>query len=187
MFRTAFIGQRGMITIDILLLCGLGVGAVRGFMKGFLRQLATVLGLVAGLLAARALYASLAEFLCPTVTESMTVAQILAFLLIWIAVPLAFALVARLLTKAMEAVSLGWLNRLLGAALGLLKALLLTSLLISALEYIDTKNALLGATKKQESLLYYPVAGFVGILFPVAEELTQKYIDLEHDGTRRTQ
>ena len=41
----------------------------------------------------------------------MTVAQVLAFIAIWIAVPLVFTVVASLLTKAMEAVSLGWLNR----------------------------------------------------------------------------
>ena len=52
----------------------------------------------------------------------MTFAQILAFVVIWIVVPLLFLLVAALLTKAMEAVSLGWLNRWLGA--GLLVAIL---------------------------------------------------------------
>ena len=34
-----------------------------------------------------------------------------AFILIWIAVPLGFAFVASLLTKALDAVHLGWLNR----------------------------------------------------------------------------
>ena len=43
-------------------------------------------------------------------SDSMTVAQVLAFVLIWLAVPLLFSLVASLLTRAMEAVSLGWLN-----------------------------------------------------------------------------
>ena len=45
----------------------------------------------------------------------MTFAQILAFVVIWVVVPLLFLLVASLLTKAMEAISLGWLNRWLGA------------------------------------------------------------------------
>jgi membrane protein required for colicin V production len=128
------------------------------------------------LLAAKALYTSLAVKLCPTVTDSMTVAQILAFVIIWIAVPLIFTLVASVLTKAMEAVSLGWLNRLLGAGLGALKYLLLVSLVVCVIQFIDTDSQLISQTKKEESLLYYPMERFAGMFFPAAKEVTQQYI-----------
>lgn len=136
-----------MTTIDIIILVILGAGAIVGFAKGFLRQLAGLLGLVAGLLIAKALYATVAERIFLPLTDSLTVAQGIAFVIIWLAVPLAFLLLALLLTKAMEAVSLGWVNRLLGAGLGLLKSALLVSLLICVVEYIDTDNALLKKTK----------------------------------------
>lgn len=165
-----------MATIDIVILVIVGAGLVTGFMKGFIRQLASILGLIVGLLAAKALYASLAEKLCPAITDSMTVAQILSFVMIWIAVPLAFTLVASLLTKAMEAVSLGWLNRLLGSVLGAMKFLLLGSLLICVIEFIDEDNTLIDKTKKEESALYYPMEKFAGIFFPAAKEVTQQYI-----------
>ena len=145
-------------------------------MKGFIRQLASILGVIVGLLAAKALYTSLAVKLCPTVTDSMTVAQILAFVIIWIAVPLIFTLVASVLTKAMGAVSLGWLNRLLGAGLGALKYLLLVSLVVCVIQFIDTDSQLISQTKKEESLLYYPMERFAGMFFPAAKEVTQQYI-----------
>lgn len=145
-------------------------------MKGFIRQLASILGLIVGLLAAKALYTSLAVKLCPTVTDSMTVAQILAFVIIWIAVPLIFTLVASVLTKALEAVSLGWLNRMLGAGLGALKYLLLVSLVICVIQFIDSDSQLISQTKKEQSLLYYPMENFAGIFFPAAKEVTQQYI-----------
>lgn len=150
-----------MTTIDIIILIAVGVGAVRGFMKGFIRQLASILGLVVGLLAAKALYASLAEKLCPVVTDSMTVAQVLSFIMIWIAIPLIFTVVASVLTKAMEVISLGWLNRLLGAGLGALKFLLLTILLVCVIEFIDSDNRLIDETKKDASLLYYPIQQYI--------------------------
>ena len=165
-----------MTTIDILILIAVGAGTVLGFMKGFVKQLASLLGLVVGLLAARALYASLAEKLCPAVTDSMTLAQILAFLLIWIAVPLAFAVVASVLTKAMEAISLGWINRWLGSGLGALKYLLLVGVVISVIEFIDSQDKLIDETKKTESLLYYPMKSFAGIFFPAAKQVTEQYI-----------
>ena len=166
-----------MATIDIIILVFVGAGAVLGFMKGFIKQLASLLGLIVGLLAAKALYAPLAEKLCPTVTDSMTVAQILAFVAIWIAVPLAFALVASLLTKAMEAISLGWLNRWLGSGLGALKFLLLASLLIGVIEFIDSDNTMISETKKKESVLYYPMKSFSGIFFPAVKTVTEHIVN----------
>ena len=160
-----------MTTIDIIILIALGAGVIVGFMKGFIRQLASILGLIVGLLAAKALYTSLAVKLCPTVTDSMT-----AFVIIWIAVPLIFTLVASVLTKALEAVSLGWLNRMLGAGLGALKYLLLVSLVICVIQFIDSDSQLISQTKKEQSLLYYPMESFAGIFFPAAKEVTQQYI-----------
>ncbi len=167
-----------MATIDIIILIIIGAGAIVGFMKGFIRQLASILGLIVGLLAAKALYTTLAEKLCPTVNDSMTVAQVLAFIIIWIAVPLIFLLVASLLTKAMKAVSLDWLTyRWLGCGAGkALKFLLLTSLMICLIEFMDGDNKLISATKKSESLLYYPIETFAGIFFPAAKSMTQQYI-----------
>ena len=106
----------------------------------------------------------------------MTFAQILAFVVIWIVVPLLFLLVAALLTKAMEAVSLGWLNRRLGAGLGALKFLLLVSLLICVVEFIDSDNTMIDRTMKEESVLYYPIESFAGMFFPAAKEVTEQYI-----------
>ena len=173
-------------TIDIIILIVIGAGAIVGFVKGFIRQLASILGLIVGLLAAKALYASLAEKLCPTVTDSMTVAQVLAFIMIWIAVPLIFVLIASLLTKAMQAISLNWLNRWLGSGLGALKFLLLTSVVIGAIEFVDSDNKLISETKKEESLLYYPMETFAGIFFPAAKNMTQQYIleNKDKDATR---
>ncbi|WP_308551529.1 CvpA family protein [uncultured Mediterranea sp.] len=160
-----------MTTIDIVILIVLGAGAIVGFTKGFLKQLAGLLGLVAGLLIAKALYATVAERFFLPLTDSLTVAQGIAFVVIWLAVPLVFLLLATLLTKAMEAVALGWVNRLLGAGLGLLKSALLVSLLICVVEYIDSDNTLLKRTKKQESVLYYPMEKFAGIFLPAAREV----------------
>lgn len=119
-----------MATIDIIILAMIGVGVIMGLMKGFVKQMASIVGLIAGLLMARALFGIVAERLAPVLGTSTTVAQVLAFILIWIAVPLGFAFVASLLTKALDAVHLGWLNRWLGSGLGALKYMILIGLAI---------------------------------------------------------
>ena len=97
-----------MTTLDTIILIILGLGVLLGLVKGALKQLAGLLGLVVGLLAAKALYATVAEEVFGRVTDNMTVAQMLSFLAIWVVVPLLFWMVACVLTKAMDAVCLGW-------------------------------------------------------------------------------
>lgn len=175
-----------MEIIDIIIVVVALLGAAMGLMKGFIRQLASIMGLVVGLLAAKALYASLATKLCPLLTDSMDFARILAFVLIWLVVPLGFMVLAWLLTKAIEAVSLGWLNRWLGCGLGMMKALLLASLVISVIEFIDSDNKLICSTKKEVSVLYYPMQSFAGIFVPSAKNITQQYIlENKEDATTR--
>lgn len=165
-----------MTTLDIIILIIVSAGAIIGLFKGFIRQLATIAGLIIGLIAAKALYLSLAEKLCPTITDSMTVAQIISFVLIWLAVPLAFTLVAMLFSKAMDAISLGWINRLLGMGLGILKYIILIGLLMNVLDFVDPDNRLISGTNKKESVLYYPIKDFVGMFFPAVQKVTQQYI-----------
>ena len=159
-----------MATLDIIIGSVIGLGILMGLVRGFIKQLATLLGLVVGLLAAKALHASLALKLAPVLGEnSLTYAQILAFVLIWLAVPLVFTWIAFLLTKAMEVISLGWLNRLLGAGMGALKATLLLSLLFSVIEVLDTGHTWVSPAQQRQSVLYEPIKSFAEMFFPVVK------------------
>ena len=92
----------------------------------------------------------------------------------WLAVPLLFSLVASLLTRAMEAVSLGWLNHWLGAGLGALKYLLLTSLLIGVIEFIDGDNTLISKTKRKNQCYIILWKSLPGYSFPRQRRLRSR-------------
>jgi membrane protein required for colicin V production len=145
-------------------------------MKGSLKQLAVIVGLIAGLLLARALFGMLAEQLAPILGTSITVAQILSFILVWVAVPLGCSLIASVLTKALEVINLGWLNRLFGALLGAIKVMLLVGLAIYVLEYIDPKREMVSKTTKSASLLYSPMKEFADMFLPAIKDVTDKII-----------
>ena len=156
-----------------------GLGAVVGFSKGFIRQLASVVGLVAGLLVARALYASVGEKLAMETGTSLTFARGLAFLLIWLVVPVGLSLAATLLTKAVDSIHLGFVNRWLGAGLGALKYILLISLVIALIEYIDSEDSLIQSTKKKESVLFSSLESLSGVFISVIKDATTHIIDTD--------
>ncbi|MBO7418526.1 MAG: CvpA family protein [Bacteroidaceae bacterium] len=172
-----------MQVIDIIILILVLAGVVVGFRKGFIKQLASLAGLLIGLLAAKALYGVVGDKLVGTITSDTTFAHILAFVLIWIVVPIVFTLVASLLTKALEVIYLGWLNRLLGAALGGVKWLLFISLAICAIEYIDSDNMMIEKKTKETSALYYPIRELAGLFMPAVQDFTKDILNTEH-GTK---
>lgn len=108
---------------------------------------------------------------------SLTFAQVVAFILIWLLVPLVFLLLASALTRVIEIVHLGFVNRILGAALGALKYILLVSLFVHFIEFVDSKDNLIKSTVKRTSLLYYPIEGFSGVFFPTVKNVTKQLID----------
>ena len=166
-----------METLDLIIAGIIGIGAVSGFIKGGLKQFAGIVGLIVGLLLARAMYVALGQRLAVELNTSVTIAQVIAFLMIWIIVPLILSLVASALTKMIEVIHLGIINRLLGALLGGAKYALLLSLLIGFIEYIDDKNTLVDKKIKEASELYYPVEGLLDWCIPLAKDVTNDLIE----------
>lgn len=165
-----------MTTIDYVFLILLTIGALSGFMKGFIKQIATIFGLIAGLFIAKALYIPLAAKLSPAITDSMTVAQVIAFIAIWLLVPLVCTLIASMLSGFLDSMSLGWVNKLLGLAMGAVLTVLIISIILNVLDFIDSGNQVISQTSKDASTLYYPIKDIIGRLFPAAHEIAKPFI-----------
>lgn len=164
-----------MTIIDFVFIFLVGFGALTGFTNGLLKQVATIFGLIAGLFVAKALYLSLAEKICPSFTDSMTTAQIIAFIAIWILVPMVCTLIAWMLSRLLDIMALGWINNLLGLAVGILIAVLLLSICLNVLDFLDPDNTLLSETIKRDSMLYYPIKDIIGRFFPTIQEAIQPF------------
>ncbi len=168
-----------MTTLDFAIIGIIFIGAILGFTKGFIKQLSSIVGLIAGLLLARALFASVGEKLAVELGTSVSIGQTIAFFLIWLVVPLGISLLASMLSQAVEAIHLGFINRWLGAGLGVIKFALLTSMIVYFIEYIDSKDNLIQSTTKSKSLLYYPIKDFSGIFIPKIKSVTKQLIDTD--------
>ena len=166
-----------MEIIDWIIIAVVAVGTVLGFAKGALRQVATLVGLVAGLLLARALYITVGERMAVELGTSATMAQIIAFFLIWILVPIGLLWVASLLTRVLEIVHLGILNRLAGAVLGGIKYVLLASLAIQLVEFVDPKDQLVSQELKKTSLLYYQMEEVGDTYIPTIKNMTKELFE----------
>lgn len=161
-----------METIDVIIAVLLAVGLISGLRDGLVKQVAGLAGLIGGLLLGRAFYMPVGAWLTGLFGMSVEAAHITAFVLILILVPLLFSLVGWLVSKILSAICLGWINRLLGGLVGVLKFALFAGVIITGIEIFDQRDSLIAEEQKEASVLYYPIYDATGIFFDgIKEEL----------------
>jgi membrane protein required for colicin V production len=113
------------IVIGIILVIGIGSGVARGFVRGLLGLVGLVLGITLAIAYYDWLASSALSFL-----PGEHVPEVLSFILIFVVVVLVIGAIAGIVSRALRLASLGWIDRLAGAILGLVTASIFASALL---------------------------------------------------------
>ena len=144
--------------IDYIVLVILVLFLIQGYRKGIIIGLATIAALVLGIYISvhfsNYLDATLLEHLHP----SRKWLPILSFSITFILVVIAVMLVAKLAEKLVDVVGMGFFNHIGGAALGLVKGVILVSILAFIISSLDHKGNWISEKDKKGSFLYSHVA-----------------------------
>ena len=139
--------------LDIILIIALASSVIAGFATGIIKSALSLAGAIIGILLAGRLYAPLAGIF-PFIADTGA-AKIIAFILILFIVLLIAHLIAKLLHRLMSLVSLGWLDRLLGGAFGMVTGAIFTGAGIAAWIVFFGINAAIQSSKVAGILLGY--------------------------------
>ena len=96
--------------LDIVILVVIVIFAFTGIKNGLISTLLNLVGLIVGVVLAGRFHTFLGD---------STAAQIIAFVIVLVVVLLVFMLVARILKRILHLVMMGWLDKLLGAVVGI--------------------------------------------------------------------
>ena len=118
---------------DILIITILGFFTFNGFRNGFIKEAARILGMVSGYITANNFYDDLMPFLEIHISNP-NILTVVSYLCVFCVTLVIINTLAMLLQKIFELILLGWLNRLLGTLLGLIKGILVVSIIIFILE-----------------------------------------------------
>jgi len=118
-----------MTAFDFIVIGIVGLSAVAAFMRGFVRVTASLAAWVLGFLAALKFSDAVATVL-PDFGETPTARYVAAFVLILLAVLIAGAIIGFLVSRLLRAIGLGFLDRFMGAALGLGRGILIVVFLV---------------------------------------------------------
>lgn len=170
----------------LVLICVAVAGIWRGYRKGLVHQLAGVLGIGFGIVASRLFSGMLAEWLierypgigiswCPDFVYGA-----LASAIVFGVAFMACRLAAGVLRSAMQFIHVGALNSLLGAVFGLLKYLLIVSIVFNLILCFDKDSELLSMHDDNDG-------NMVELVLDLAPALlgTPSPGDLEHESQLR--
>ncbi len=118
--------------LDVALALIIGGSVIAGLMRGFARVFVGIVAAILGLILAAWFYGTAGGFLTPYVSHK-SIASLVGFLLVFCGVLLCGAVAAKLLGMAFRWVGLGWLDRLLGGALGLVRGVVVAVVVVMVL------------------------------------------------------
>jgi len=140
--------------LDYTTLAILVLFLVRGYLKGIIVGLATIAALILGIYAAvhfsNYLDATLMEHLHP----SRKWLPILSFIITFLLVVIGVMLVAKLTERLADITGMGFFNHLGGALLGILKGVILISVLAFVISSVDPKGKWIAEKDRNNSRVY---------------------------------
>jgi membrane protein required for colicin V production len=122
-----------MNVVDIAILVILAAFLVKGLVRGLLKEFCSLIGLLGGAVLAFSFHASLADLLVQSLRVPSAVAVVAAFLALFLTTMLLFAVLGHLLSRFVNLLFLGGLNRLAGGFFGLAEGVVLLAVLLYAL------------------------------------------------------
>jgi membrane protein required for colicin V production len=139
-----------LILIPVVWLC------IRGFGKGLIIELATLAGLALGILAAYFFADDLEGLLKEYFSFSSDATRIVAYIIIFLLVLLVVYIIGKLVEKSVDLVAMGWLNKLLGAIVGIAKGIILVCIVLFLIEKFDPSQKVIKPNVKEKSMFYGP-------------------------------
>ena len=156
--------------IDLIILIPILYGLYKGFTKGLILSLATLLGLMLGVYGGVKFSHLTANFLFEQFQIDI---PLVAFSVTFLVLVIGVYLLGKLLSKFIDVLSLGFLNKLAGAVFGVGKIVLILSVLLMLFENLNQKFNLIEERQISKSQLYVLLKDTSEIVFPYFEELKE--------------
>lgn len=129
-----------MNPFDIFIIIVLGYSIVRGLFRGLVKEASSIIGVLGGFYAAYSYYPMLAKLLSGLIVNPSYV-NILSFLIIFCGVLIIISILGIVVKYLLNVAFLGWVDRICGFGFGLIKGVLIITVLFIILTAFLPKGA----------------------------------------------
>lgn len=156
-----------MNVIDIVILCLFIPGIIKGINDGVIKQIAGIGSLFLGAYLAYKFSYLISKYVSEFLNTSEQITKIISFAIILIGVIVLMVIIGKLATKLADAITLGWLNKLLGAIIACVSTILILGLLAHLIIYINTSwFEIVPKEQIADSKLFQPISDCANFIFP---------------------
>ncbi len=157
-----------MSTIDIVIIVPLIWAAYRGFKKGLIIEVSSLIALGLGVWGAIHFSDYIAEIITGKVEDKYV--PLASFTVTFILIVASVFVLGRILEKFINLIQLKLVNKAAGAGFGVIKVLLIISVILVIINSYDEQLNLIPQEVKDESALYYPLSDFSQTVIPALKE-----------------
>lgn len=149
-----------MSFIDIIIILFLLWGAIEGFLKGLIIEIATLAGLILGVYLAIRYSPYTEEILRDFLNVTSRYIAYIALAVTFVVVVSGVYVIGKLLTKLVDILTLGWVNKFIGSVFGIVKYMVIVCVLLLILDAVNSKFEFLSEETLQKSKLFFPFLNF---------------------------
>lgn len=143
--------------LDIILSIPLLYGLVMGVKRGFVKEAVMLVAIAMGVFVARWFSSPMAMLLQEHLDATPCVAQPLSYFVVMVVFVGGMYVLAWMLTKILKAMKLGTVNRIFGAVFGVMKWVLILSVILNFMAVVDRYVPVKSKPAVQNSKLYSPI------------------------------
>ena len=129
-----------MNPFDILIIIIIAYSLIRGLFRGLVKEVSSIIGVLGGFYAAYSYYPMVAKLLAGLIVNSSYL-NILSFLIIFCSVLILISILGIVIKYLLNVAFLGWIDRACGLGFGLIKGLLIVTVLFIILTTFLPKGA----------------------------------------------
>jgi membrane protein required for colicin V production len=129
-----------MNPFDVFIIIILGYSIVRGLFRGLVKEVSSIFGVLGGFYAAYSYYPVMAKILAGLVVN-VSYLNILSFLVIFCSILIIISILGVVIKYLLNVAFLGWIDRLCGVFFGLIKGVLIVTVLFIILTTFLPKGA----------------------------------------------
>jgi membrane protein required for colicin V production len=156
--------------LDAIIIVILILSLVNGFINGFVKEVASLAALILGIWGAIKFSTFTAAKLYDYFDMTGHYVGVIAFIITFGMIVVVIHFIGIIADKIVNAASLGFINRLLGIVFGLIKSILIMSVVFVVLNAIDARRPFLPKKTIEESRFYNPISDVAPAIFPIIGE-----------------
>ena len=129
-----------MNPFDVFIILVIGYSIVRGLFRGLVKEVSSIIGVLGGFYAAYSYYPMVAKLLSGIIDEQSYL-NILSFLIIFCGILIIISVLGVVIKYLLNVAFLGWIDRICGLGFGLIKGVLVVTVIFIILTTFLSKGA----------------------------------------------